>query len=1520
MFIQVKETLDFLGNGGLLVMNILHLSDLHFGTETDAKIWYSQLAEDLIRGLKCKHVDILIISGDIANKSVPEEYTAAQKFLELLSEEFKLIPKHIVIVPGNHDLNWQIAEQACIYEGREENKSPTDNKGNPDKNYAIDRGRVVEIQNPEKYKQRFKNFIAFYESVTGAPYPLNYEEQARLYHFPKWNLLILGLNSAWQIDHHYRSRAGIKNEALSNALDQIRRNPGVYEQCRKFAVWHHPLNSPGDDRITDTGFMQRLAQSGFRIALHGHIHKAENSLYRYDRSVDGRKIESICAGTFGAPARDWVPGHPLQYNLLRLNEKKLIVESRCRRKPNGAWMPDAIWTQVPGKDPLPRYEIDLPSCGNHEFDLKTKERTSEPGIFERLPHDFWDKEKDEIAYFFKKNFSEIKSEIQSTQQMVRSYKDSGDNDGEFQSEIDYAKELMEKSHSPSEAYNYLEKLKNRIWDKASEKSKYRILTNMGSAKIDKNELNEGAYLLIQAYQYDQKSENALTNAAFAHSLLKEYNTAQKFLEKALAKNPYNTNAHSIKIDLLFEKGQKINEIIEQIPEHLMNKKEIAVSIAQKALSQKKFKAVEECIERIEKKDRDTITDEILGNSIIAQIESKLGDMAVDMLEESDKEKLRKAIGLLEVVWNKYKSSEMRTQKVYCLTNMGIAESILGNNERAKGLFLLAKMESPEDPNIKKNLGLIYLKTENFQKSIGYFEELTSYPEFVDVNLLLGQLYYKSNQFSKSEVHLKKILDSPNIDDQLLNEALILMVEIYSKEKRWSDAEALYKYCNNKVLENLIASRILKEKDQRDEAIKKLKIAKQELEKKPMNFYSAILGIEFQQFREFQDAIDLFEKVANKNTNSEITQRLLLCYYYEGKLDKVLELSKNLRGKHGPLVLVTEIEINVYGIIGDLNRAEELYKEFIHKYPEQRMAIIHYAFLQIRLQKINEAKRIATDFIEKFNLKELQENEIIATASLFNSVGKFHDAVNLVYDGLKKYPNKQEMHEKYFSLLLVETKDDNSLQVEKVGVDAAVKIKDEKDEIHWKIIENENPDFSKSEISDDTPLAKELIGKKVGDRILFKDSTVQPEFGKIEEIMHKYIYKLHHEVLRNYETNFHSNRAIHSIHVDINAPKLDRNTKGFDVIFNMLDKKEKSSNEIVRHYVDDGWPVGAVSNLLSVPSLKFFLNLIYDPKVSINSCRGTLEERKVALSTLNKNSKLIADITSIITISELGIWDIVTEEFGKITIIQEIKDELHHVLQEFEDSRLKYSICKENGENFRHEGTESERKEALKFFRGIDKSLEKYCEVMPCNGYVSIEPKERDNWEKILGNSFYKTVLLTSEIDNGIHYSDDMALREFGFSEYQNSVVWTQALLMYLLHVGKLNYNEYSDLTLELITMGFKHTGIDGTILFTAAQKTNWSQKPPFSKACEFLSGNYSDESSLHIAVDFLFRLWDCPSITNFRKNNFTQITLESLLKGRDRTSALKKLKPLLVQKFFFHPFYLNEIMQTLKVWQGTRLL
>lgn len=331
--------------------HVLHLSDLHLETPDQATEWYSQLAADL-RQQGIERLDGVVVSGDVAQRATPTEYDAAASFLERLMEGFSVRESGLAIVPGNHDVSWPASRAAYRLQRRSEVPWL------PVPGTFMGHGpEVLEVRDDDAWPHRFEAFAAFYRRITGDDYPLDFADQGTVVTLtPDRIIRFVGLNSAWESDHLFPGRASIHSLALTNALDRL---PTPRPDEVRIAVFHHPLQSSGDDRIRDDAFLQRLVLHGFHVILHGHVHRADSALYRYDHALDGRRLEIVSAGTFGAPTRAWVPGYPLQYNLLAFEPDRLRVETRCRREVHGAWEPDARWRTGPGKDPVARYFIGL---------------------------------------------------------------------------------------------------------------------------------------------------------------------------------------------------------------------------------------------------------------------------------------------------------------------------------------------------------------------------------------------------------------------------------------------------------------------------------------------------------------------------------------------------------------------------------------------------------------------------------------------------------------------------------------------------------------------------------------------------------------------------------------------------------------------------------------------------------------------------------------------------------------------------------------------------------------------------------------------------------------------------------------------------------------------------------------------------------------------------------------------------------------------------------------------------------
>ena len=104
-------------------MLILHLSDLHFGKGSRFADWdlhllgeqfYQAVAQEQERLGIAGKVDLVALSGDIAETAREEEYVDATQFLTALSGELGLDNRRFVFVPGNHDVNWINCERVIL--------------------------------------------------------------------------------------------------------------------------------------------------------------------------------------------------------------------------------------------------------------------------------------------------------------------------------------------------------------------------------------------------------------------------------------------------------------------------------------------------------------------------------------------------------------------------------------------------------------------------------------------------------------------------------------------------------------------------------------------------------------------------------------------------------------------------------------------------------------------------------------------------------------------------------------------------------------------------------------------------------------------------------------------------------------------------------------------------------------------------------------------------------------------------------------------------------------------------------------------------------------------------------------------------------------------------------------------------------------------------------------------------------------------------------------------------------------
>jgi predicted MPP superfamily phosphohydrolase len=170
----------------------LHLSDLHFRSSQtyDRNIVLKTLLEDIAQRVRNDSLqpDFIVISGDIAFSSRPEEYNLATKFLDDLLKTTNLPKERLFLVPGNHDVDRNAispltAKVASLLNSRDAVHDLLSHKE--------DRGSMF---------RRFHHYQEFVNKYFGKECP-SFDNTHYFYTqripITNLNIVVLGLNSSW---------------------------------------------------------------------------------------------------------------------------------------------------------------------------------------------------------------------------------------------------------------------------------------------------------------------------------------------------------------------------------------------------------------------------------------------------------------------------------------------------------------------------------------------------------------------------------------------------------------------------------------------------------------------------------------------------------------------------------------------------------------------------------------------------------------------------------------------------------------------------------------------------------------------------------------------------------------------------------------------------------------------------------------------------------------------------------------------------------------------------------------------------------------------------------------------------------------------------------------------------------------------------------------------------------------------------------------------------------------------------
>jgi 3',5'-cyclic AMP phosphodiesterase CpdA/orotate phosphoribosyltransferase-like protein len=275
---------------------IIHISDLHITEHknddgdilstswfTTHEIPFLKSIVQLIRTEKRKlgiEIFYLIVSGDLSNTSTIEEYKNTAKFLEKVIKELEIIKENIIIIPGNHDINWY------------ENKKAVEE-------YKLTPGPLKKAR--EFNSQKFKNFKNFFDEFFHEKSLLFQPDKVIVHTVPlhELKIVLIGLNSVLMSSHTETQLGDIDNEKLDEELQDLQNIYGEYE---KICIFHHnPKFSSLNGKSTLKNWSDKVSifeSFNIKTFIFGHEHT-------YGSTKDDKDFcNYIATGSLGINKKD----------------------------------------------------------------------------------------------------------------------------------------------------------------------------------------------------------------------------------------------------------------------------------------------------------------------------------------------------------------------------------------------------------------------------------------------------------------------------------------------------------------------------------------------------------------------------------------------------------------------------------------------------------------------------------------------------------------------------------------------------------------------------------------------------------------------------------------------------------------------------------------------------------------------------------------------------------------------------------------------------------------------------------------------------------------------------------------------------------------------------------------------------------------------------------------------------------------------------------------------------------------
>lgn len=1042
---------------------------------------------------------------------------------------------------------------------------------------------------------------------------------------------------------------------------------------------------------------------------------------------------------------------------------------------------------------------------------------------------------------------------------------------EFKAILDEYKELIDANKVDIPLQGLLN-LKERNWNLFNSQTRYRILTNIGICYLRKDMQKESALFFIEALEFKSEDKEAITNAAIGYIFIDEISKAIVLAEKL-------GDINSAKILALKIRAKKIenDEIIHLLEnEENSNNEEFLLASINHFVNIQNYELAKKYCEKLMEVVPKTILYKEFYVQIVTNLYGSQNHMVVrDLQGLTSSPILNNVITLCDVCWQHYSKTDLRSNKAYLLAHKSMLLHLLGKEEEAFSVISDALKEKENDPYFLKHKGLFLASLSRHEEALAIFNEIKGkLKENDDITTLLGANYYLNSQKNEAIQVLEEALYEDSTDYHFNKNALLLLLHIYKKEYEIIDSEKVEtniktiidRYPDNVAIlaDSCGYFRIKGNIEKANYFIEKALLIIRMSKVSSSDLF--IVSEELQNQGRFEEAIKIEEKIIDVNLNNHLTYNLAKLYQLAGKRDKALNIYQNLRSRYGVIEEITKHEVRIYQEIGDLVKASEIATQYVAVFNDIHAKIVLNG-LNIRLEKFDKVNAFLNSHIDYFKLNLAESKSLLA--QMFK-MGLNEKAIDIAYE-LKRLNETPEYNDFYAYAIFSrkEKQNDEYLNIQQIAINCVVFLKEKSGNIFHVILDKRDDELLKeNEINQNVPLFNQLLGKQIGEKIEYANRYTS-EIVEIVEIKHKYIHNFH-ESLEKISTIYRGRSLFDSIDTsELLEGKLP------EFIQKQLEDGESKHNKLQefkeQYYKTHRCTLGTIASFTNTHPIKIWNDLIRNEKIGVQVCVGNNEEIISGTTLLNLGRKLCFDFISLITLYQIEeIREKVINKHGKIKITQSVSDLLSELISEEENftDGENGTLFSRGGKNYFISISINEKKKQIESLYEFKKWINENCEIEPCQLILQYSSEKINDYNKVLGESFFETCLLAKE-HGYLLISEDLAFRTICKTEFGLDGAWCQIILIDLIKNGLINAEQYHKSLQTFVNQNYKHTSIDANTLLFEIKESNWKISDQFRKFTKIFYGNQSSPNAIIVATQFLLFLWQDTAPTIEQKQKIT---------------------------------------------------